>query len=46
MRVAYDDIRVAPHSQLTQDLMFQIFKEALAADDRESIAADDSNLSQ
>ena len=43
MRVAYEDIRVAPNSQLTQDLMSQTVEEALAADDSDSIAADDSD---
>ena len=33
MRVAYEDIRIAPSSQLTQDLMSQTVEEELAADD-------------
>lgn len=42
LRVAYEDIRMAPKSQFTQALMSHTVEEALAADDKESIAADDS----
>lgn len=33
MRVAYEDIRIAPSSQLTKDLMSQTVEQELAADD-------------
>ena len=33
MRVAYEDVRIAPNSKLTQDLMSQTLEEELATDD-------------